>query len=414
MRYADTASRRFNDTVHAWLAGILPSATAFACQSGYYRYEALERFSADVERMLQSGGRFDLVIGANEDRLSGPDLEKTLDLVGAYVPENASFTLVGASNGLFHPKVYYVELGDGTRHAAIGSANFTGSGIGHNIEACLLLEDSVDDPSTLDAARDAIYAWRKKAAAGSPDARAVTPEYIQQLEAERIVEPIPVPPTRSGGASTKTGRSSFPALKRIPGVPKPKARPAPEKPAPGVKLGGAPLALPANAVGIVKRLSPRTDVKGFVGTSGTPYISLPPAEADLANRLPMKPYGRNQEPRVDVKIEARLLEVVRQVVTSGRDTTNITYVGMGQPRRSKIDLRFNVHHAIMDGLRYVAAQEGLTLPQGGDFVAIEMSEGGRLLRLTFVTSGPMKQTLAKLLIPNRAWGWLPAGVMPEW
>ncbi|HEY5170089.1 MAG TPA: phospholipase D family protein, partial [Acidimicrobiia bacterium] len=224
MRYADTASRQFIDTVHAWLAGLLPSANAFACQSGYYRYEALDRFSADVEKMLKSGGRFDLVIGANEDRLSGPDLEKTLELLGTYVPENASFTLVGASNGLFHPKVYYVELADGIRHAAIGSANFTGSGIGHNIEACLLLDDSVDDPSALDAARDAIYAWRNKAAAGSPDARAVTPGYIQQLEADRIIEPIPVPPARGGGGSTKTGRSSFPALKRIPGVPKPRQR----------------------------------------------------------------------------------------------------------------------------------------------------------------------------------------------
>lgn len=414
MRYADTASRQLVDTVHAWLAGLLPTAQAFACQTGYYRFDALDQFSPDIEKVLKSGGRLDLVIGANEERLSGPDLEKTLELLGPYVPGGASFTLVGANNGLFHPKVYYVELVDGSRHAAVGSANFTGSGIGHNIEACLLLDDTIDDPSALDAARDAVHAWRNKASAASSDARAVTTEYIQELEAERVIEPVPTRLARDTSGLTKTGRSSFPALKRISGVPKPRSRAVPTKTTPGVKLGSAPVAFPTNAVGIVKRLSARTDVKGFVGGPGTPYIALPPNETDLANRLPMKPYGKRGEPRLDVFVEARLLEAVQEVVTSGTDSTNITYVGMGATRGSNVDLRFNTQHAVIDGLRYIAAQHGLTLPKGGDFVTIEFVEGGRLTRLTFVSSEPMVKTLSGFLVPNRAWGWLPAGVVPEW
>lgn len=244
----DSATRALADTIHDWLANLLPSATTFACQSGYYRFDALDNFSSSIEKLLSSGGRFDLVIGANEERLSAPDLESTLELVGLYIPTAASFTLVGASNGLFHPKTYYVELANGSRHAAVGSANLTGSGIGHNVEACILLDGSVDDPATLDAARDAILAWRHRASAGATDARPVTPEYIRELTAERIIEPIPVERPPTGTRATKTGKSSFPPLKRIAGIPVPRSRrttPTIASPgAAGVTLPGATVSFP--------------------------------------------------------------------------------------------------------------------------------------------------------------------------
>jgi hypothetical protein len=414
----DSASRAPADTIHDWLATLLPSATAFACQSGYYRFDAMDNFASSIEQLLTTGGTFDLVIGANEERLSAPDLESTLDLVGPHIPASASFTLVGASNGLFHPKTYYIERTDGSRHAAVGSANLTRSGIGHNVEACILLDDSVDDPATLDAARDAIIAWREKAAAGANDARPVTPAYIRELTAERIIEPIPVKRPATGTQSTKTGKSSFPALKRIAGIPAPRsrraARPVASPGAPGITLLGAPVPFPPGIVGIVKRLSPSTDVKGFSMAPGTPYIALPPTPAELVSRLPLRPYGKNQEPRLDLVVEARLLEAPKDVVTSGSDTTNITYVGMGQPQKSNVDLRLNVQHTIMNGLKYVASQHGLAVPAGGDFVAIEFLENGRLARLTFVTSQPLLGALQAALKPGRSWGWLSAGVVPLW
>jgi hypothetical protein len=364
--------------------------------------------------MLSEGGRFDLVVGANEERLSAPDLERTLELLGPSLSTSASFTLVGARDGLFHPKSYYVELADGSRHAAIGSANFTSPGIGHNVEACIFLDDATDDPATLDAARDAILSWRDRAATGARDARPVTPQYIRDLEAERIIDPIPAPRSSIPGGSTATGKSSFPALKRIPGVSPSRPRKAPRSVTPGVQLKGAPSAFPLGAVGITKRLSARTDVKGFTSAGGTPYIALPANQSDLAGRLPMRPYGKNGEPRLDLVIQARLLEAAAHIVTSGTDTTNITYVGMGTTKTSKIDLRLNVHHTVMDGLRYVASQNGLPLPKGSDCVAIEFLEEGRLARLTFVSSEPVLGVLRSLLIPGRSWGWLSAGIMPAW
>jgi hypothetical protein len=99
---------------------------------------------------------------------------------------------------------------------------------------------------------------------------------------------------------------------------------------------------------------------------------------------------------------------------SATDATNITHVGMGTTRRSKVDLRFNVLSTVFAGLRYVVAQHGLRLPQGEDFVAIEFLEDGRLARLTFVSSDPMRETLRQLLHRRRSWGWLPAGIVPGW
>jgi hypothetical protein len=419
LRYADTASRALGDTLYAWLASRLSAATAFACQTGYYRFDALERFAPSIEKMLKGGGKFDLVIGANEERLSGRDLESTLDLLGAYLPASASVTLVGARDGLFHPKCYYIELADGSRHAAVGSANFTGPGITHNIEACMLLDDRVDDPAAVDAIRDAILAWRNKAAAGAKEARPVTPVYIRELEAERIIEPIPVRQSSTGVRATATGKSSFPALKRIAGIPAaPSRRPPATRlsppPALGIRLRGAPAAFPPGVVGIAKRLSASTDVKGFTSALGTPYIALPANESDLARRLPMKPHGKNGEPRLDLVIEARLLEAVKDIVTSGTDTTNVTYVGMGNIQKSHIDLRLNVQHTVMNGLRYVASQHGLALPKGGDFVAIEFLENGHLAQLTFVSTEPILKQLQGALNPGRPWGWLKEGVLPAW
>ncbi len=364
--------------------------------------------------MLGSGGRLDLVIGANEDRLSAPDLEDTLDLLVGYIPGNASFTLVGARDALFHPKTYYVELVSGERHAAVGSGNFTIPGIGHHVEACLLLDDTQDDPGVLDQVRDAILRWDAKAVSGATEARPITDSYIRELEAERIIDPAPVPLSRGRrGSRTATGQSSFPAIARIPGAPQRRTLPRPRRtPAPG-QLVGAAVAFPPNTVGIVKRLS-NTDVKGFVGEPGTPYIALPPAATDLADKLPMRPFGTHGEPRLDVVIEARLATAPADVVTSGSDPANITHVGMGTTNRSNVDLRFNILHGVVSGLVYAATQRGVALPAATDALAIEFLNGGREARLTFATTEPLRSSLLSHLIAGRAWGWLPSGVVPSW
>lgn len=413
MRYIDSSSRLLADTLHGWLAAHLPTTTRFACQSGYYRFDALEPFKQEIETLLQAGGRVDLVVGANEARLSAADLEETLSLLEPWIPAQASFTLVGASDGLFHPKTYYADLAGGTRVAAVGSSNFTVPGTGHHIEASILLDDGVDDPTVLDAVRDAILAWPARAGAGHSDARPVTADLIRELEAERAIDPTPVPPPSSRQRSGGGTRATFPALPRIPGAPRSRPRPRPRT-APAIgRLGAAPASFPAGRVGVVKRLS-QTDVKGFTAQPGTPYIALPPNPAELAARLPMQPYGVHREPRLDLVIEARLSGALASVVSSGTDPTNITHVGAGATQRSNLDLRFNVLHRVHAGLLYIASQAGLPLPGRGDVVAIEFLDQGRLARLTFATADPLRSQFLGLLLPGRAWGWLPAGTAPRW
>lgn len=363
--------------------------------------------------MLGSGGRFDLVVGANEDRLSAGDLERTLDLLSRWIGKQASFTLVGASDALFHPKTYYLELQSGRRVAAVGSANFTVPGTGHHVEACILLDDAEDGPSALNHVRDAILAWPERARGGGNDARSITSKLIRDLAAERAIDPMPVPPSTSRRRRGAHGRSSFPPLERIPGAPRSRPATRPRRPPAAGRLAGAQAAFPRGVVGVVKRLS-RTDVKGFTAQPGTPYIALPPNPADLADRLPLHPYGTHAEPRVDLIVEARLDTAPGEVMTSGTDPTNITHVGAGKTHKSNLDLRFNLLHGIHAGLIYAATQTGVRLPRQGDAVAIEFLNGGRIARLTFATVTPLRAALLGHLRPGRAWGWLPAGVTPRW
>jgi hypothetical protein len=406
VRYIDSRSRAPEDTLHAWFRDLLPQATSFAAQTGYYRFGALEPFAREIAQMLAAGGTIDLVIGANEDRLSAVDLDSTLDLLRAHMPQQASFTLVGSRDGLFHPKAYYVETPT-TRKAAIGSGNLTIPGSTHNVEAHVLLNED-DGSGILDEVRDAILAWRDDA---SPDglAHPVTDQLVQELLAERAIDPVP----RSDMASSRRRRSDrarFPRLPPIPGMPAPARRGLTGTR--GRRLRGAE-PLPSGAIGVVKRLS-ATDVKGFAGEPGTPYLSLGSRNAPLAQRLPMTPFGERDEPRLDLAVEARLDTALPDLVESGSDPTNITHVGMGSTRGSNPDLRFNLLSGIVGGLLDVAVERKVPPPSVGDVAAIEFLENGRLARLTFVTQDPLRRQLDDSIPSKRAWTWLPPNVLPPW
>ncbi len=395
--------------MYGWLADRLPSATHFACQTGYYRFDAIEPFADDIARMLERGGRFDLVVGINEERLNARDLERTLDLVGGWIPNQVSFTVVGASNALFHPKTYYTEVSSGNRSAAVGSANLTRSGTGHHIEACLFLDEN-DDPRVITAVLESIVAWSAKAVSGAKEARLVTAALIDELAAERAIDPAPLMrQSRPNDAPS----SVFPPLPPIPGIPNRQEVRRPSRTRPVGRLAGARIPFPAEMTGIVKRLS-KTDVKGFEGRPGTPYIALPSNPTDLANRLPMRPSGMHDEPHLDCLIEARLDKALSSPVSSGTDPAGIKYIGMGTTQRSHRDLRLNIPRGIHERLLQIASPNRLETPQKGDMAAIEFLDEGGLLRVTFASHNPLKHTLSAYLSGSRSWGWLPAGVVPPW
>jgi hypothetical protein len=415
MRYLDTANREYSHSLHAWLAEHLASASFFACQSGYFRAAALRWFEEEILGILQRGGEVHLVVGANEDRLVAGDLYETVRLLEPWLGDAATFTVVTARDVLFHPKTYYSESADGTRAAVITSANFTPNGLGGNVEAGLAFDDSDNiDASVFDQIRDAIVEWTRTP---SEQAIPINPESIRELEAERVIEPSGMALGRRRAREGPSIRKNRPALDRIPGVPPlPRAAPAPSQ-SPAVQQIEDAEPLPTASAGIVKILSDQ-DLKGIRGERGTAYIALPRA---LAPHLPMRPAGRNQEPRIDVAVEARIDSALGDTVLSGTSTTNITHVGVGERRTGHADLRFNVLTAVSRGLVQLAARQDVSAPAGGDLLAIEFLDDGRFVRLTFATQDPLRAALRSLCTelddadnPTSGWGWLPAGVVPPW
>ena len=159
----------------------------------------------------------------------------------------------------------------------------------------------------------------------------------------------------------------------------------------------------------MKRLS-ALDTKGFRGKRGTLYIAMP---RDVLPLLPTTPAGRNNEPRLDVTVEARHASVPGPTISSGANPTNITGVGYGTRRTSHRDVRFNILKVVVSGVEYIAMNAGAAVPTDGDYVAVEFDPSGNATRLTFVVGGPLKAELAALC-GSASWAWLQAGVVEPW
>lgn len=403
VRYLDSGDRTRNQTLYAWLEDELPGATYFGCQSGYFTADAFYAFRSEIDGILAGGGDVHLVIGANEDRVAATDLEDVLDVLEPFATQ-ASVVLVSAPDALMHPKTYLIEKPGGYKTAVVGSANFTGSGLGTHIEASLVI-DSIDDPSApFDEVKSAIDVWRT---GSRPNGLLLKKSDIPSLVAKGTLVPAP-PPSPPFGRSRPGLRKSFPKLGRLVSVPRRRRRTRASRGVPPLAVGGgAPL--PIGAVGIVKRLS-RLDTKGFRREPGTPYVSLP---SDLLPHIPSTPAGRNAEPRWDVLLYARADFAVGHVVDSGTNPTNVTAVGYGRRRASHKDLRLNILRAIVHGIEYVATGAGHKPPRQGDLLAVEFVPGQNALRLTFVTEDPLKSALNSLCT-HGSWGWLPAGQLLTW
>lgn len=413
VRYLDSGSRRPADTLYTWLLKVLPDATYVGCQTGYFAYDGIYPLETHFVNLLHRPGELRLVVGANESSIRKADLEDVLDLFDQ-APGNhlKSIVVAAADDVLMHPKTFYVERADGTKHAFIGSANLTHSGLSRNIEAGLAI-DSVNDPAApFQDIRAAIEKWHLVSTA---NAHRVTRKNLSKLVADGVLDQ-PRPPRAPQVPKIRQNRAkTFPslgAILRLPRKPRPVAPTTPVKrsatpaPAPLGTLG----TLPNGAVGIIKRLT-RLDTKGFNGGTGTLYIALPRV---LATNLPMTPSGQNQEPRVDVSVEARIDTVPGEVVLSGPSPTNITHVGAGTPATSHTDLRFNYLTAVKRGIEGLASANSVKAPKEDDLVAIEFIAGVRL-RVTFVTEQSAITSLTPLLDQRgNSWGWLPPAIIAPW
>lgn len=413
MRYLDSGSRDASDTLYSWLAEVLPQATFFGVQTGYFSYDGIFPLEAAFLDVLERSGTMRLVVGANEAGLRRVDLEDVLDLFdNGPLTATTSLTLVAADDVLMHPKTYYVEKTDGTRHALVGSVNLTHPGLSRNIESALTI-DSVNDPSAPFAEiRASIEKW---CSARQRNAYQVTRESLAVLITDGVLDQQPrVRPPLAPRTRQRRSRV-FPGLGPILKLPRKRRTLASTTPAyvtggiPTVPLGTLGT-LPGGAVGIIKRLT-KLDTKGFNGGTGTLYMALPNV---LTDYLPMSPYGKNNVPRVDITVEARFDTIPGEVVLSGESHTNITHEGVGTSGTSHGDLRFNYLTRIKRGVERLAADHGVRTPDEGDLAAVEFLDGV-LVRVTFIADQESIANLTPLLDQRGAtWGWLPPGVIAAW
>lgn len=413
MRYLDSASRNPADTLYTWLNDVLPDATYFGCQTGYFAYDGLFPLESHLVDLLTRSGQLRLVVGANEGSLRRVDLEDVLDLFDQ-VPSNPakSLVLAAADDVLMHSKTYYVEKSNGSKHAFIGSANLTHSGLSRNIETGIVIDNATSPGAPFDEIRDAIEYWHLTPPKNAiPVTRAILAKLVADGVVDQARPPRPARPPKDRIARAKV----FPALGAILRLPRKKRAVVPQAPvAPPTTPPPVPNAtlstLPGGAVGVIKRLT-ALDTKGFNGGKGTVYVAL---SYELANYLPMSPYGKNAEPRVDVSVEARLDTVPGEVVRSGSSPTNITHVGAGGSTTSHSDLRFNYLTAVKTGIEELASANGVDTPDEGDLVAMEFHAGVRV-RVTFITEPTSIANLTPLLDRRgNGWGWLPPSVLAPW
>lgn len=158
IRYLDSGARDGTDCLGRWLdSELVEGIRSFRGQYGYFDIHAMHKYLRPLEVSLARGGLMRLVLGSNApDPPSTADLEPLLELQAA---GDAKITVVAFANALFHPKVTHIQRRDGSACAAVGSANLTVSGLGHNVEAVVILEDEPASREALDCMAATIDSW---------------------------------------------------------------------------------------------------------------------------------------------------------------------------------------------------------------------------------------------------------------
>lgn len=204
IRYFDTGQNGAPDSLGLWLDGELAGGIrSFRGQFGYFDGAAFGGYIQDLRGMVDRGGTFRLVIGANSGNLPTTD-ELTAVLPLLVAPDRTALTVVALSGALFHPKTLHLVRPDGTRVAVASSANFTRMGLGHSVEAGLIIESSEGTEAAIDQVAAAIDRWGTVTEQGVYQVR--TAEDIEALREQRLV--VTSLARRTMRARQRTGSSS--------------------------------------------------------------------------------------------------------------------------------------------------------------------------------------------------------------
>ena len=311
VRYVDSTSRAFDQTLLGWLLRELPTASYFAAATGYFYANILDWVEPQLDSLLRRGGKACLAIGSNQGQTSREDLERLFALLEPHLGAETALFVVHIPGGLFHPKTYFVS---GPSHAAafVGSANLTSASGTRNVEAAVTLEGGALEPP-LDAISVALSSTSLAALANA--FRVGSAADLATLEAMGAIGvPRPVTPTGTGGTVGASERARqrlgvFPAATRVLGVPAPTARRrgtrAAVAPPPGTLL---PPVIAAGAI-VAFVFSPN-DLK----QTGTREFSVPESVRTWAGGVLGGPVRAGQGDLLHVNVLARLASAPNTVV----------------------------------------------------------------------------------------------------
>ncbi len=200
-QYFDSGNGQPSECLGQWLdINLVPGILSFRGQFGYFEISALSPYRQVLSDTAQNGGSVRFVLGANDGNLSADDVRGVLDLVEGTA--NGSLVVVRYDNALFHPKTLHLVRQDGSEAAVVGSANFTGRGLGRNVEAMVALDTrDADNQAVIKAVADAIDRWNGVTSDG---VFAVQSEQdVQRLIADGVID---VPQIRRPSTSIKNRR----------------------------------------------------------------------------------------------------------------------------------------------------------------------------------------------------------------
>lgn len=285
IRYLDSGHGGPDECLGLWLDGELTAdIRSFRGQFGFYDGAAIRKYTPNLAAMLARGGTLRLVIGAN-----GGDPPTTDDLT-ALLPllangDRARLTVVGFGNALFHPKTLHLVRANGQAVAVVGSANLTAKGLGHNVEAGVVLESAAQTDAAVQRIAQAIDRWGTCGDGGVHQVRTaadiealrtlglvVTPGARRRLRSRQQAQAAP------GGRGTRA-RGWQPPPGAAPAADLPEGEGAGEAaPAAPAAAGEAPAPAPAAPAAIAQRwakLLKRSDAQQVpAGTNPTGKLRL--------------------------------------------------------------------------------------------------------------------------------------------
>jgi hypothetical protein len=368
VRYLDSRSRMYEDTILGWLLQELPGAHTALISTGYFDAAILDWVEPSIRAILVGGGEVHFIVGSNRGQASIQDLGRLLSLV-QQAPGQSTLFVIHLPDALYHPKTYFVERA-GRSTALVGSPNFTVAAATRHFETALVVESDHREPP-LDIIAASLYPAQTAALANAY--QVANYDDLERLANIGVItkeRPAPAiaPRTVTGVQRAAARRARFPATGLINGTPAPTARPAgvvvpSAAPPPGAPPQLPPAALPLPAIVVFEFAN--NDLK----ETGTREFSVPAGVRDWVALILGGPIAQGQGDLMHVNLYARLAAAPNAVFVS---PDQVRLWASGASGGTHFDVRFVIGNYIKQELNRESNLLFGNSPGDGDIGVLEL------------------------------------------